>query len=141
MTYVLLREPVPTSALGCWEAELPAFTHVVGFSRLGHFFVCNEESGEFGVCHPFRQAYKNYGAFGSVTEFEARILKDEGFAEHVLRPAHQAAIGKLLGPLAPEEIYIPEPYPFLGGNEEVDTYAKGNFWVFAELVGMSHGFG
>ena len=71
MTYTLLPEPVPTSALGCWEPELPAFTHVVGFSGLGHFFVCNQESREFGVCHPFRKAYKNYGTFGSVAEFEA----------------------------------------------------------------------
>lgn len=141
MTYVLLPEPLPTSALGCWEPELPAFTHVVGFSGLGHFFLSNRESGEFGVCHPFRKAFKNYGTFGSVAEFEARILKDEGFAEHVLRPGHQAAIARRLGPLAPGEVYIPQPYPFLGGSEEVDTYAKGDFWAFAELVGLCHGYG
>lgn len=98
-------------------------------------------SGDFGVLHPFRNAYKNYGAFESTAEFEKTILRDEGFAEYVLRPDHQAAIAAVLGPPGPEEIYIPQPYPFLGGSEEVDTYAKGGFWVFAELVGMSHGFG
>jgi len=141
MTYVILQEPVSTSALGCWEPELPAFTHVVGFSGLGHFFLCNRPTGEFGVCHPFRKAFKNYGAFGSTAEFEERILRDEGFARHVLRPAHQAAIAARLGPLGPDDVYIPQPYPFLGGDEEVDSYAKGNFWTFAELVGLSHGFG
>lgn len=141
MTYVLLPVPLATSALGCWQPELPAFTHVVGFSGLGHFFLSNAESSEFGVFHPFRNAYKSYGAFGSIAEFEARILRDEGFAEYVLRPEHQAALAERLGPLAPDEVYIPQPYPFLGGSEEVDTYAKGNFWVFAEVVGACHGYG
>jgi len=76
----------------------------------------------------------------SVAAFEAAILLDPGFSEYVLRPTHQAAIQDRLGPLQAEEVYIPEPYPFLGGTEEPDTYNKGNFWVFASLVGMSHGF-
>ncbi len=141
MTYSLLQPPRPISALGCWEPELPAFTHVVGYSGLGHFFLYNAESGEYAVLHPFRQAYKNYGKFDSVAAFEAAVLKDPGFSAYGLKPEHQAAIRKRLGPLAAEEVYIPNPYPFLGGREEPETYTKGNVWVFAELVGMSHDFG
>jgi Domain of unknown function (DUF1851) len=140
MTYFLLPKPVPTTSLGAWANELPAFTHVVGFSGLGHFFLRNQDSKQYGVCYPFRKAYKNYGAFDSVADFEGHVLKDAGFSEYVLRSQHQSALAEHLGPLAPEEIYIPEPYPFLGGSEEVETYTKGNFWVFAELVGISHGF-
>ena len=89
--------------------------------------------------YPFRQAYKSYGAFVSLEAFESEVLQDVGFSEYVLKPGHQATIRERLGPLEAEEVYIPEPYPFLGGTEEPNTYPKGNFWVFAELVGISHG--
>jgi hypothetical protein len=141
VNYFLLDDPAPVSALGCWEGELSAFTHIIGYSGLGHFFLHDKRSGEFGVCHPFLKAYKNYGAFPSVSDFERQILRDEGFSEFVLRPDLQAEIEARAGSLDRQEIYIPAPYPFLGGSGEPDTYHKGNFWTFAELVGMSHGFG
>ncbi|MCB4362704.1 DUF1851 domain-containing protein [Hydrogenophaga taeniospiralis] len=140
MSYFLLQPPRPTSALGCWESQLPAFTHVIGYSGLGHFFLFDQRKNEYAVLYPFRQAYKSYGSFVSLEAFESEVLEDVGFSEYVLKPGHQAAIQERLGPLGAEEVYIPEPYPFLGGTEEPDTYSKGNFWVFAELVGMSHGF-
>jgi hypothetical protein len=140
MTYSLLQLRRPISALGCWVPHLAAFTHVVGYSGIGHFFLLGEETSEYAVLHPFRQAYKSYGRFESVATFEGGILSDPVFAEHVLRPGHQAAIRKLLGPLEAEEVYIPRPYPFLGGSEEPHTYMKGNVWVFAEIVGQSHGY-
>ena len=140
MTYSILPSPKPISSLGCWESQLPHFTEVVGYSWLGHFFLKNAQTNEFAVLHPFRQAYKNYGNFKSVVEFELSVLADESFSEYVLKPKHQLAIKALIGELGQEEVYIPTPYPFLGGNEEPETYMKGNVWVFAELVGISHGF-
>ena len=126
--------------LGCWVSQLPAFTHVVGYSGLGHFFLFDQRKNEYAVFYPFLKAYKGYGAFTSLDEFESEILKDCDFSECVLKPRHQALIKNHVGPLCAEEVFIPEPYPFLGGTEEPETYSKGNVWVFAELVGMSHGF-
>lgn len=140
MTYRLLSPPVPVSTLGCWEPHVAPFTQLVGYSKLGHVFLFNELTNEFAVLHPFRQAYKNYGRFESVAEFESKILSDSGFSEYVLKPAHQLAIQTLLGVLTDEDIYIPTPYPFLGGSEEPDTYIKGNIWTSIEIVGMSHGY-
>lgn len=139
MTYRLLPEFEPVSILGCWKPNVAPFTHVVGYSNLGHFFLLNVANDEFAVLYPFRQAYKNYGKFTSIDEFESAILKDQGFSEYVLQPRHQAAIESVAGKLGESEVYIPQPYPFLGGSEEPNTYGKGNVWVFAELVGMCHG--
>ena len=139
MTYSLFQSSRPIADLGCWESQLSAFTHIVGYSGLGHFFLYDERENEYAVCYPFLQAYKNYGKFESVSAFEGAILMDPGFSEYVLKPTHQSAIRDRLGPLQAEEVYIPEPYPFLGGTEEPNTYNKGNFWAFASLVGMSHG--
>jgi hypothetical protein len=127
--------------LGSWERHLAPFTHVVGYSGLGHFFLHDENTGDFAVFHPFKRAYKNYGPFESVAAFRSAVLDDEGFAEYVLRLSHQAQIRERLGELGEEEVYIPQPYPFLGGTDAPDTYATGNVWVFAELVAMSHGLG
>lgn len=38
MTYVLFHEPQPIERLGCWQRKLPPFTHVAGYSGVGHFF-------------------------------------------------------------------------------------------------------
>lgn len=139
MTYHLLPKPEPISILGCWEPHLAPFTDVAGYSGLGHFFLFDSKSGEFAVLHPFHQAYKSYGKFVSVAAFESEILKDPGFSEYVLKPDHQAAIQLLIGKRKTDEVYIPEPYPFVGGSEAPETYSKGNVWVFAELVGMFQG--
>ena len=52
-----------------------------------------------------------------------------------------AAIEQRLGPLIVGEVFIPEPYPFLGGDLSIESYAKGNVWTYAELVGSLQGVG
>jgi len=138
VTYHLIS-PQPSEVLGPWAPHFAKFSEVVGYSCLGQFFLRDPSSNEYIVLHPFKRAAKSYGAHNSVGDFEATVLKDAGFAEYVLRPAHVEAIAKRLGGLAPDEIYIPTPYPFLGGREAPETYAKGDALVFASIVGQMHG--
>ena len=138
MTYHLIS-PQPSRSLGPWAPHFAKFSEVVGYSSLGHFFLRDPISREYIVLHPFKRAAKSYGAHDSVADFEATVLKDPGFAEHVLRSAHVEAIARRLGDLAPDQIYIPKPYPFLGGSEAPETYEKGDAWVFASIVGQMHG--
>ena len=67
------------------------------------------------------------------------ILKESSFQYLVLLKPHVEAIHRLKGPLAPGQVYIAKPYPFLAGSEKPDTYSKGNVWVFLELVAQMHG--
>jgi len=67
------------------------------------------------------------------------VLDEPGFQDYVLRPDHVAKLRKRLGALKPDEIYIPEPYPFLGGSEEPATYSRGNVWVFLDIVAQMLG--
>jgi hypothetical protein len=140
VTYHLIS-PQSSEALGPWAPHFARFSEVVGYSSLGHFFLRDPSSNEYIVLHPFKRAAKSYGVHNSVGDFEAAVLKDAGFAEYVLRPAHVEAIAKRLGDLAPDEIYIPAPYPFLGGSEAPESYEKGDAWVFASIVGQMHGLG
>lgn len=69
-----------------------------------------------------------------MTEFEQAVLKDAGFAEFVLKPQRVNAITQRIGPLLNEEIYIPKPYPFMGGDESITSYHKGDLWVMLQLT-------
>lgn len=131
--YTLLA-PVASEKLGCWADHYDGFGEIVGYSHLGHFFLRTGEGGEYLVLHPLMQAAKSYGDFPSVETFEAQVLQEPGFMEHVLRPSHVASIRKRLGGLGKDEIYIPTPYPFLGGSGEPESYEKGDMWVFMDIV-------
>jgi T6SS immunity protein Tdi1, C-terminal len=134
-----LISPEKIDSLGCWEGNTRQFNEVVGYSLLGHVFLFATESNEYAVLHPFKQALKNYGEFENVQNFEAQILKDDGFIEFVFEPVHLKAVIDYVGPLGNDEVYYPCPYPMVGGSCEPYTYSKGNVWVFLELVGQTHG--
>ena len=81
---------------------------------------------------------KYIGVFASVKAFEEKILREESFELFVLRSDHVNEVAEKLGPLQKEEVYIPTPYPFLGGDEAVDSYSKGNIWIMLDIVGQFH---
>jgi hypothetical protein len=134
-----LIAPRSSEVLGPWATQFPAFDEVVGHSSLGHFFLRNSGTQEYAVLHPFKRAIKSYGSFASVDEFEKATLKEVGFREFVFAPTHVEAIAKRLGQLEQDQIYIPQPYPFIGGSCEPSTYDKGDVWVFASIVAQMQG--
>ncbi len=136
--YILIT-PKPTTKLECWHPHYKKFDTIVGYSNLGHFFLRANSNNEYIVLHPFKKAAKSYGVFANIAAFEKDLLKEPGFASFVLRPDHVETIKKRLGPLKINEIFIPTPYPFLGGSEKPETYSKGDVWVFMDIVGQMHG--
>ncbi len=134
----LIRPVRAVEAAPGWAAQFPQFEAIVGYSDLGHVFLA-EAGGEFAVLHPFTAAAKSYGRFPSIEEFADTVLRDPGFAAYVLLPDHVAEIRALLGPLGEDQVYIPTPYPFLGGSMEPGTYTTGDIWTFLDLVAQFHG--
>ena len=132
--YRLLDSPRPVADLLGWEGLRRSFTHVVGYSHLGHVFLHDSRGGTFGVLHPFRDAFKDYGRFDSLEHFDAMVLSDDGFAEFVLRRPHLDEVARRTGPLGPDQVYVPVPYPFLGGDESPARYDRGDVWTFLALV-------
>jgi hypothetical protein len=137
-TWYTLISPKPASDIGCWEKKFPKFDTIIGYSNLGHFFMRASTNNEYMVIHPFKKAAKSYGVFKAVSDFENSVLKEAGFSEYVLRPEHVSTIRKRLGLLKKDEIYIPKPYPFLGGSDKPETYSKGDVWVFMDIVAQMH---
>jgi hypothetical protein len=136
-----LIPPESHDVLGPWAPEFPAYQEVVGYSSLGHIFLRDPNAQSYAVLYPFKGAAKSYGGFESISDFEEAVLKEPGFEETVLRPAHVQTIEKRLGALGKDEVYVPQPYPFLGGSEGPNTYEKGNVWIFTHIVGQMGGLG
>ena len=134
-----LIPPAPTSRIGCWRQHFPKYDTIVGYSDLGHFFLRASTDNEYIVLYPFKKAAKSYGIFAATQDFEDSVLKEVGLSEYVLRSDHVSAIRNRLGLLEKEDIYIPHPYPFLGGSDKPETYAKGNVWVFMDIVARMQG--
>jgi hypothetical protein len=132
--YHLLPSPRPVGDLAGWEGLRRSYTDVVGYSHLGHVFLHDRREGTFGVLHPFRDAFKDYGRFDSLEHFDAMVLSDEGFDEFVLRRPHLDEVARRTGPLGPDQVYVPVPYPFLGGDESPDSYDRGDVWTFLRIV-------
>lgn len=134
----LIQPLVLAESMPRWAGQFPQFEAVVGYSELGHVFLA-ESGGEFAVLHPFTASAKSYGRFPSIEEFADTVLRDPDFAGYVLLPEHVAEVGALLGPLGDNQVYIPQPYPFLGGSMEPSTYAIGDVWTFLDLVAQMQG--
>jgi hypothetical protein len=132
--YQLLPSPRPVDDLPGWEGLRRSYTDVVGYSHLGHVFLHDSRAGTFGVLHPFRDAFKDYGRFDSLDHFDAMVLSDDGFAEFVLRRPHLDEVARRTGPLGPQQVYVPVPYPFLGGDESPESYDRGDVWTFLAIV-------
>lgn len=134
-----LIPPVASEKLACWAEHYPSYKEIVGFSVLGNFFLRDPASNDYIVLHPFKKAAKSYGKFSNVAEFEKKVLNEPGFVEYVLRPDHVKLVRDRVGPLKENEVYIPEPYPFIGGSDAPKTYSKGDVWVFMLIVAQMHG--
>jgi len=135
-------EPVSAKEnMACWASSnlFSDYTEIVGYSDLGHVFMRSPDTSKYIVLHPFKNGAKLYGEFISIQDFEEKILKEWSFEEFVLNLDHVSKIKERLGALGEEEVYTPAPYSFLGGDESIESYSKGNIWVMLSIVGQFHG--
>jgi hypothetical protein len=135
----VLTSPTPSEEIGCWADHFAKYDTIVGYSVLGHFFLRSSKDNEYAVLHPFKKAAKSYGVFPNAFAFEKAVLRNAGFAEQVLRPDHVAAVRQVVGPIKKNEVFIPMPYPFIGGSDKPETYGKGDVWVFMDIVAQMQG--
>ncbi|WP_051215104.1 DUF1851 domain-containing protein [Granulicoccus phenolivorans] len=136
--YTFLDEPQRTAeALPNWPRTHAAFPWVVGYSRFGDFFLQNPDAGKFLVVYPMRGGgSKGYDA-RDLTEFRETVL--DTFDFHLFAFPTMAFVQEVIarvGPIPEQAVYIPTPYPMLGGSGEPSTYSAGDVWVFLDIVGQ-----
>ncbi len=135
-----LIEETSVSDLGCWSSYTKNFDAVIGYTSFGDFFLQDKSTGQIAILYtidPELAPTKFYTIDGFVNE----LLPHQEIEPHLIRHKDIEQLISMIGPLDTNEVYIPNPYPFLGGSGELDTYSKGNIWVYADLVGQSQEVG
>ena len=79
--------------------------------------------------------------FNTVSSFVGELLKNKEVESQLLRIQDLEKLIPLFGDLGEDQFFIPELYPFAGGDQSLESYAKGNAWVYADLVGQAQGVG
>lgn len=118
-----------------WPRLHESFPLLHGYSRLGHVFVSDAAQQQFAVIYPLEGGMKTYAA-GSPAEFRQTVTDNPDFQAWIMPASHVAAIVAHVGPISPDQVYMPVPYPMLGGSGAPETYSSGDVWVFLEIVGQ-----
>jgi hypothetical protein len=97
------------------------------------------ETGEWGILYPLQNGgFKSYGTMSAVA-FRIAVLDDKGYRDYALPGSTLAAVAEVAGELEPGQVYIPVPYPFLGGSRHPSTFTRGEYRVFLAIVGQALG--
>lgn len=138
--YTILEKPESSEKLGCWESIVGEFNQVVGFTLFGDFFLQNSETGQVAILYTIEPEIVPTN-FNTITSFVNELLSNNEVEPDLIRPQDVEKLNNLIGVLDEEQVFIPEPYPFLGGDRSLESYSKGNAWVYADLVGQAQGVG
>lgn len=134
--YTFSPEPVSTSEfMPSWPRVHAPYPLLHGFSRLGHVFLSDDAQQQFCVVYPLQGGSKGYQA-ASLAEFQRTVTDDPDFQAWIFPPSLVRPIVERLGPIDSMEVYMPVPYPMIGGSGAPETYSKGDVWVFLEIVGQ-----
>ena len=133
--YRLLSQPANVGQSVCrWARIVGDFDELFGYSYLGDVFLRNPYSGQCAVLFTIGPELVPLGV-NSIHDFIACFLAHPEAKRTVLQEQKVVQIEERLGALAEDEIFIPVPFPFLGGDSSVASYKKVDFYDYMELVG------
>jgi hypothetical protein len=139
--FTLLDSPHPADDLGPWSQVVDRFSQVAGYTFFGNFFLVDPNSQQYAVLYTIEPELIPI-RFVGFDAFRSQFLTDPGVITHLGRPEDVSVLERRLGKLTTDEVYIPCPYPFLGGNSrDLDSYRKAKVWTFVDLVGQMQGVG
>jgi hypothetical protein len=116
------------------------FDEVVGYSLLGDVFLRSSKSGQIAVLFTIDPELVPLD-FYDLESFSKGYLEHPFVQENVLKVDRVSDIEKKVGTLDRDQVYIAEPYLFLGGDESVESFTKGDLWNYLELVGAFQDIG
>lgn len=134
MYRLLLQSTAVSQAMGRWANFVGEFDEVFGYGYLGDVFLRNAASGQCAVLFTVNPEIVALG-MNSITAFIDSFLAHPETRRLILKEEKVAEIESRLGSLDDGEIFIPVPFPFMGGDSSVASYKKGNFFTYMELVG------
>jgi len=134
--YYLFDKPVSVQELGIWTKVTGSYDQVFGYTFFGDYFLHSTQTDQCAILYTMPPELAELEFYG-IGIFIEEFLTNDIVREELLQRDKIEKLENKLGSLESNEVYIPEPYPFLGGDCSIESYDKGNVWVFAKLVGES----
>jgi hypothetical protein len=135
--YRILPTPEPVASfMPIWALSVEPYTEVIGYSYFGLIFLREPTTSKIGILQPLRGGLSRLGPYPCVESFRTELLEAPGVINDFLRPHDLKVLAEQVGELADNEIYIPVPYPFIGGSGDLSTYETGDVRVFLDIVGQ-----
>lgn len=131
--YHIFDEPKTDAALlDEWTSTTGDFDQIKGYTDLGDLFLINSSTGEIAILLTMVPGFHEMG-FYDWDSFYSEVMSNPKFQEDVVNKSLIDDIREHSGELGNEEVYIPTPYPCLGGSGAPETHKKGNLWVYLAI--------
>lgn len=130
--YVFFETPKPSQLLGGWQSIVGEFDLIKAYSALGDVFLQNSTTGEVGVLLTMAYGFHPMESY-DWDSFREEVMENPNFQEDVMSKSMIDAVQKLCGPLGSDEVYVPTPYPAMGGSGAADTHKIGDLWVYLDV--------
>lgn len=131
----LLTHPAAVSqSMSRWRSIVGDFDEIFAYSFLGVVFLRNSSNGQCAVLFPVNPEVVPVEIY-SISSFINTFLAHPEARRTLLNEPKIVEIETRLGALDHDDIFIPVPLPFLGGDCSVGSYKKGNFYTYMDLVG------
>lgn len=136
--YRIFEKYLPIDQAGEWKRMAGRFNCIAGYTFLGDLILFNSETHQFALLFTINPELAPLD-FYDFDQFVDGYLGHEKVRRHVLQVEKVQKIQDRIGELGSDQIYIAEPYQFLGGDCSVNSYSKGNIWIYLRIIGDLQG--
>jgi len=130
---VIYDEPYPISNLGDWEALAESNDLILGHSLFGDFFLMDSSTKQISLLYTMPPELVETQFFG-IESFLNDCVEHPVIREDLLNENKVDELINAIGDLKSGQVYIPEPYPFLGGDLSIKSYSKGDLSTFLSII-------
>jgi hypothetical protein len=121
-----------------WAPLAPEYPFIFGISFFGDLFLCSPDEARFAIVMTERPEVIEV-KHKSTDAFVGELLTDEGVQKAVLRADECATLTERLGVPTPDECFYPVPYRALGGSGALNTFERGNVWIYLDVYAQTIG--
>jgi hypothetical protein len=118
-----------------WSQFVGRFQKIWAYNFFGDLFLQDPENNDIAILYTVSPELIPT-RYSSVSIFIEEVFSDPEYSDELLQPKKSSALINRLGSLNELEVYIAEPYLFLGGDGSIESYSSGNIWVYLDIIGQ-----
>lgn len=130
LTNEMVSEVIPE-----WSYFVGRFQKIWAYNFFGDIFLQDPENNDIAILYTVNPELIPT-RYSSVPMFIEEVFSDPEYSDELLQPKKSSALINRLGSLNELDVYIAEPYLFLGGDGSIESYSSGNIWVYLGIIGQ-----